>query len=202
MLKAAIKIGPTDQGRSMSLVDFDHAEVQEGYLYELGRGVIIVSDVPKKRHLYQVAATRNQLVTYQLAHPGKIQIIASGGECKILVPGYESERHPDLAVYKSLPPDEGEDFWSKWIPELVIEVVSPGSELRDYQEKREEYLALGVHEYWIIDAGKQEMLVLRRVAGRWRERILRPPEIYKTRLLPGFQFACEPVFQTAKATQN
>ena len=38
MLKAAIKVGPADHGRRMSLADFDHAEVQEGYLYELGRG--------------------------------------------------------------------------------------------------------------------------------------------------------------------
>ena len=45
MLKTRIKVGPKDHGRRMSLADFDHAEVQEGHLYELGRGVIIVSDV-------------------------------------------------------------------------------------------------------------------------------------------------------------
>ncbi len=202
MLKAAIKVGPADHGRRMSLAEFDHAEVQEGYLYELGRGVIVVSDVPKKRHLYQVESIRDQLVAYKIANPGRIQIIAGGSDCKILVAGYESERHPDLTVYKTLPPREGEDFWSTWIPELVIEVVSRGSELRDYQEKREEYLAFGVHEYWIFDAEKEEMLVLQRVAGRWRERIVRPGEVYKTRLLPGLQFKCELVFQAAKAVES
>jgi hypothetical protein len=202
MLKTAIKIGPADHGRAMSLVDFDHAEVQEGYLYELGRGVIVVSDVPKRRHLGQVLEIRKQLGAYQLANPNRIYAICSGSECKLLISRYESERHPDLAVYKTLPPEEGEDFWSTWIPELVIEVVSPGSELRDYQEKREEYLAFGVHEYWIVDADKEEILVLRRVGGRWRERIVRSPEIYQPGVLPGFQFACEPVFQAAKAAQN
>jgi Uma2 family endonuclease len=201
MLKAAIKVGPADHGRQMSLADFDHAEVQEGYLYELGRGVIVVSDVPKRRHLAQVLETRTQLIAYQLANPNRIYAICSGSECKLLVGRYQSERHPDLAVYKTLPP-EGEDFWSTWIPELVIEVVSPASELRDYQEKREEYLAFGVHEYWIIDADKQEMLVLRRVGGRWPERIVRPPEIYKTRILPGLQFSCERVFQAARTAEN
>ncbi len=201
MLKAAIKVGPADHGRRMSLADFDHAEVQEGYLYELGRGVIVVSDVPKKRHLFQVLSIRDQLFEYKLAQPGGIQVVASGSECKILVAGYESERHPDLSVYKTLPP-EGEEIWSTWIPELVIEVVSPGSKSRDYQEKREEYLAFGVLEYWIFDAGKQEMLVLQRVAGRWRERIVRPGEVYKTRLLPGLQFKCELVFQAVKAAKK
>jgi Uma2 family endonuclease len=202
MLKAAIKVGPADHGRPMSLADFGHAEVLEGYLYELGRGVIVVSDVPKKKHLYQVEAIRDQLRAYKLGHPGKIQIIAGGSDCKILVIGYESERHPDVAVYKTLPPEEGDDFWSTWIPELVIEVVSPGSELRDYQEKREEYLAFGVHEYWIFDADKQEMLALQRVGGRWREKTVRPPEIYQTRVLPGLQFSCASVFQAANIAEN
>src|SRR5437879_2544469 len=123
MLKAAIKVGPADHGRHMSLAEFDHAEVQEGYLYELGRGVIVVSDVPKKRHLFQVEATRDQLGVYKWTHPGRIQIIAGGSDCKIMVAGYESERHPDLSVYKTLPPEEGKDFWFTWIPEIVIEVV-------------------------------------------------------------------------------
>jgi Uma2 family endonuclease len=202
MLKAAIKIGPADHGRRMSLAEFDHAKVQEGYLYELGRGVIVVSDVPKKRHLLQVVSIRKQLNSYDLAHPGRIQVIASGSECKIMVAGYESERHPDLAVYMTLPPEEGEDFWFIWIPELVIEVVSSGSKLRDYQEKREEYLAFGVREYRIFDAEKREMLVLGRVGGRWRERIVRPPEVYRTRLLPGLRFSCAQVFQAANGTKK
>src|SRR5713101_6223847 len=88
MLKAAIKVGPADHGRHMSLADFDHAEVQEGYLYELGRGVIVVSDVPKKRHLFQVQSIRDQLFAYKLSNPGRIEVIASGSECKVLVAGY------------------------------------------------------------------------------------------------------------------
>lgn len=202
MLKAAIRIGPADHGRRMSLADFDHVKVQEGYLYELGRGVIVVIDVPKKRHLYQVDSIRDQLSAYKLAHPGRIQIIAAGSECKIMVTGYESERHPDLAVYMTLPPEEDEDFWFIWIPELVIEVVSSGSKLRDYKEKREEYLAFGVGEYWIFDLEKREMLVLKRIGGRWRERIVRPPKVYQTRLFPGLRFSCAQVFQAANATER
>src|SRR5436309_5852693 len=104
MPTTALKIGPRDNGRRMSLEDFDHAEVQEGYLYELGRGIIVVSDVPQKRHLFQVLSIREQLFAYELANPGRIEVIASGSECKLLVGRYESERHPDLTVYKTFPP--------------------------------------------------------------------------------------------------
>ncbi len=198
MSQTVIKIGPADHGKRMALDDFDHAEVQEGYLYELGRGVIVVSDVPSKRHLFQFTAIRDQLVAYKLAHLGRIHTIAGSGECKILVPGYESERHPDLAVYKTAPPDADDELWSIWIPELVIEIVSPGSEQRDYDEKREEYLAFGVQEYWIFDADKEQVLVLRRMGGQWRERLVRPPELYRSTVLRGFELTCQQVFEAAK----
>jgi Uma2 family endonuclease len=178
----------------MSLADFEPAEVQPGYCYELNRGVVIVSEVPNPSHLAQVVAIKRQLAAYDLAHPEIIHTVAGSGECKILLADLESERHPDLAIYKN-PPSEETNVWSTWIPEIVIEVVSPGSENRDYLEKREEYLQFGVREYWIVDASRQEILILRRSGGRWLEYPVRPPEVYRTRLLPGLELACGPIFQ-------
>src|SRR2546423_7403987 len=120
-LKTAILIGPEDDGRRMSLEEFDTAEGREGHLYELSRGVITVTDVPKPRHFAQVNAVRRQLSAYDLAHPGRIWAIATGSDCKVLVAGLESERHPDIAVYKTAPADDP-DVWSTWVPEIVIEV--------------------------------------------------------------------------------
>jgi Uma2 family endonuclease len=186
----------------MSLEEFEPAEAQEGYLYELGRGVIVVTDVPKRRHTAQLFAITCQFHGYHAAHPGRIVLIATGSECKILLEDLQSERHPDLAIYKNPPPEDEEDFWNQWIPEIVVEVVSPRSRHRDYVEKREEYLAFGVREYWIFDADKAEMLVLRRSRGQWAERVVRPPDLYRSRLLPGFELACGPVFEAARAAEG
>jgi len=202
MTRTAVKIGPTDHGRRMSLADFECAEGQEGRLYELARGAIIVVDVPNPPHLAQVTAIRRQLGAYDLAHPGRIYTIATGSECKILLAEAESERHPDLAVYKTPPPGDDSDVWYTWVPEIVIEVVSADSEVRDYVEKREEYLAFGVLEYWIFNAEREEMLVLRRHGGRWVEQVVRPPQSYTTRRLPGLEFACAPVFEAARAIRE
>ena len=201
MPKTLIRIGPQDHGRRMALDEFDHAEAAEGYLYELSRGVVTVVDVPRPSHLAQIDAIQCQLAAHRLVHPGRIYAVAAGSDCKILVQGLECERHPDLAVYKTAPP-EGEDVWSAWIPELVVEVVSPGSEHRDYVEKREEYFLFGVREYWIVDAAKEEMLVLRRSRGQWVERRIRPPQICRTRLLPGFEFDCGSVFKAAQGARS
>src|SRR5262249_41278332 len=148
----------------------------EGYVYELGRGVVIVSDVPKPPHLAQVHALRQQLYLYEASHPGAIHSIATGSECKLLLWDLESERHPDLVIYKDPPDDEEDVDWAAWIPEIVVEIVSRGSRRREYVEKREEYLLFGVREYWIFDAERQEVTVLRRSGGRWVERKFGPSD--------------------------
>jgi Uma2 family endonuclease len=198
MQKTAIKIGPRDNGRRMSLEEFDLMEGQPGYSYELSRGVVTVVDVPHPRHFALVNAVKRQLAAYDLSHHHQIYGIAGGGECKILIASLGSERHPDIALYKT-PPPEGDDVWSVWVPEIVIEVVSRESRHRDYEEKPEEYLQFGVKEYWILDAKKGEMLVHKRSRGKWNKQTLRPPQTYKTPLLPGLEFSCARVFEASEA---
>jgi hypothetical protein len=182
----------------MKLKAFDHAEVQPGYIYELSRGVIVVSDVPGRPHMAQADATRRQFEHYRLKRPGKIYMIGSGGECKFLVGAFDSERHPDLAIYK-YPPLSDDNLWAVWVPDIAIEIVSEGSQDRDYVLKREEYWEFGVVEYWTIDAFRRELLVLRRNTHEWKEIRVQPPKLYKTKLLPGFAFDCGLVFEAARA---
>ena len=193
MPKTALRIGPQDHGRAMSLDEFDAAEGAPGKVYELGRGVVSVTDVPGRLHLAQFLATRSQLLEYQARHKDRIHAILGGQECKMLIQGVESERHPDLSVYATPPPDE-EDIWSLWVPLLVVEIVSKGSQRRDYNEKREDYLLFGIQEYWILDREKHRMTALRRWRGQWREKIVHAPEMYRTPLLSGLKFDCGAVF--------
>jgi Uma2 family endonuclease len=199
MSRVITSVGPADHGRRMSLEEFEHAEGEVGHRYELSRGVIVVVDVPDRKHLAQIDEAREQFSAYRRQHPGRIAMVAHAGECKILLPGRESERHPDLAIYKHQPPDDAA-LWSSWIPEIVIEVVSPASTHRDYVQKREEYLEFGVREYWIIDLSRNAMLVLRRSGDRWSERQVQPGDPCRTRLLPEFTFDLAAVFRAAGGT--
>jgi Uma2 family endonuclease len=198
MGKTLVKIGPADHGRKMSLAEFERAQVQEGYLYELSRGIITVSDIPNRQHLRIVYASKRQLFAYDNVHPGRIHLIAAGSECKVLIPAVDSERHPDLSIFLTEPPPiENASLWRHWFPEIVIEVVSLSSRKRDYEEKPAEYLRRGAREYWIIDSSKRAMVVMRRTRNRWTETLVRPPALYQTRLLPGLEFSCGAVFEAA-----
>jgi Uma2 family endonuclease len=122
--------------------------------------------------------------------------VVEGGSAKILLSDLQSERHPDVVLYKT-EPAELDQMWSSWVPELVVEVVSPSSRHRDYEEKPEEYLGFGIKEYWIIDHQKREMLVLRRTAGRWTRRVVKENDSYEPKLLPGLRFDLATVFAAA-----
>lgn len=195
-------ITPADSGRRMSLKKFESAEVQPGYNYELGRGVIVVSEVANPAHAAQVFAINRQLFAYDARNPERVAAILSGNDCKLLIWDYDSERHPDISIYKTPAPSNDRLAWRSWLPEIVIEVVSLESAVRDYVEKREEYLAIGVKEYWIVDAERAEMLVLTRSRGRWSEKVLKPGDVYTTKLLPGLKFDIAPVFEAARRSES
>jgi Uma2 family endonuclease len=56
-------------------------------------------------------------------------------------------------------------------PLLVVEVVSPNQENRDYRYKRSEYAARGIAEYWIVDPIQARVTVLEWVEGLYEEKV-------------------------------
>ena len=106
-----------------------------------------MSDIPNRIHLLQLDAIRQQLYSYRHSRSDRVPLIASGCECKLLIPAFDSERHPDVSLYLTAPPPINDaSLWHYWFPEIVIEVVSPESRKCDYEEKPEEYLRFGLME--------------------------------------------------------
>lgn len=200
MSTATITIGPEHHGQAMSLEEFADAEGREGFLYELSRGIVTVNDVPNEPHFDLKHAISEQLWNYRLSHPGQIHRILGGSDAKILIAEFQSERHPELLIYKLRRPKgaKGRKIWTVWIPELVIEVVSADSADRDYHQKPEEYLQVGVQEYWIVDESKRLMTVHRRSGDEWIVTTVTPNELYSTELLPGLEFDLQRVFEAAE----
>ena len=56
-------------------------------------------------------------------------------------------------------------------PMLVVEIVSPKQENRDYRYKRSEYGARRIAEYWIVDPMQQKVTVLEWVEGLYEEKV-------------------------------
>ncbi len=192
MATVNLRIVPADNGRRMTLDEFREAEEQPGYLYELARGVLEVTEVPGDDHGKIVDNLHEAFSKYRSVHPGLIHRIGHGSDIRLIIPELESDRHSDLAVvFRNFT----RMYRDSQRPDLVVEIVSHGrrAKQRDYEEKREEYLELGIREYWIVDPEERHVVVLNRIEDQgqvsWSECICTGVELIKSALLPGFQAA-------------
>ena len=109
----------------------------------------------------------------------------------VRIPAYvgneERLRYPDLAFLKDRrDPRAAADAWNG--ADLLAEIVSPDDPRRDIEEKRLDYAAAGVPEYWIVDPRPRSrtISVLTLEGGAYRETIYEEGESAASMLLPGF----------------
>ena len=177
-----MRIGPADHGRAMSLEEFREAEEVAGYRYELARGLIEVVEVPNDPHGMVVTNLYDGISRYRRDHPGVILRYGGGNEFRFWLPRMISGRNPDLGVVLR----GAQGLARPRLPALAAEVVFSGSIKRDYEVKREEYLAFGLLEYWIVDPFKRVVTVLTRRGDTWNEAIFRDEQMIVSLVLPGF----------------
>jgi Uma2 family endonuclease len=178
------RVGPEHQGLPMDYAEFIRADFQEGWLYELARGIVIVTRVPGIHHGMIVLRVARLFFAFHLAHPEVIKYQASGSDCRLRFAAMKSDRHPDQAVYLH-PYPKGTDLWERWMPDIAVEVVSARGEERDYVTKRQEYLAAGIREYWILDPLARRLMVLINLGESWHQTLIDEDSTYETALLPG-----------------
>ena len=172
-------------GVCMTPEQFDTlADWDELYDYELIRGVLVVNPPSAVEERDSCEELGHRLRNYHADHPHGTALDAT-------VPGIhvyssDSRRRADRVIWTGLGrlPDVVKD-----VPTIVVEFVSEGrrSWMRDYIEKRDEYLALGVVEYWVIDRFAREMTVFSKTGEQVQEAVVKQDGIYQSPLLPGFE---------------
>jgi Uma2 family endonuclease len=185
MATATLRLGPADHGRSLTLDEYLDAEVEEGFHYELARGVLEVTNVPRDSHGVIVWKLYCAVVAYNLAHPEIIYRSGGGSEFHFVVPTMISGRNPDVAVTLKATPKDARGHRPA---SFAAEVVSEGTEARerDYVTKREEYLAYGLDEYWIVDPIERRVTILVRNGDAWTESFVKGDDVAESVVLPGF----------------
>ena len=67
---------------------------------------------------------------------------------------------PDVIVVCGKNRDKITDKRIEGAPDMIIEIVSPGTQSRDYIMKRDLYRRAGVREYWIVDPANKSTVIL------------------------------------------
>ena len=140
----------------------DPSDLPEGRCeYWDGELVPVITESPKNDDIANY-------IFFLLLQMGVYRKLIRPHSCEIEVIGKPKTRFPDLTILdnvhlvlmaksnrvtRKMPP-----------PRLVVEVVSPGDESkpnykRDYQDKRDQYAAIGIPEYWLVDPEREWVMV-------------------------------------------
>src|SRR3954449_11725961 len=93
------KVGPEHHGLAMSFDEFASADFIEGWLYELAREIVVVTELPGIVHEMIVGRLANLFDGVGVVHPGIIKYRAGVGHCRLRLPGLKSDRRMDQAIY-------------------------------------------------------------------------------------------------------
>lgn len=193
--KAVPKLRRSSNGMLMAPEEFDAVtDCDELYQYELIHGVLVVNPPPAESERGPNEALGYLLRLYKDNHPQGPSLDDTLSEQYVYLA--DSRRRADRVIWAGLGrvPDPETD-----VPTIVVEFVSKRQRdrQRDYEEKRREYLALGVAEYWVIDRFRRTMTVVRKPPVEPAEQVLAAGAHYRTHLLPGFELPLARLLEVA-----
>jgi len=177
----------------MTIVDWE-AMPEDGNRYEIIEGELFVSCSPGLTHQEVLGNIVFAVRSYLEQHPiGKV----------VLTPGLILSEYsgviPDIVFFRH---EKAEKIISgerlKGPPDLVIEILSPGSEntRRDRVAKHELYARHEVPEYWIVDPVQRIVEIYRPENGSYViAATLAGLDEVSTPLLPGFRCTTAEIFK-------
>lgn len=179
------KAGITLPDRPLLTVAYLETLPDDNNRYELIAGELYVSCAPGLPH--QLVLQRLQVALFKYLEANRIGLVAPGAGA--VFSDYDAVI-PDLVFVTH-------ERWEKIVandrfvaaPNLVIEVVSPGTENRnrDFNAKRGLYSKYGVEEYWIVDRDNRLVVTFRLKDKNLEESItLHDDDELTSTLLPGF----------------
>ena len=131
----------------LALPDDRRVELIDGKFYDMA--------APNTRHQIIIGQLHLQFQACAQAHPGCMVLLSPVDV--MLDMDDRTVVQPDLMVLCDLSKlRKGRVFGA---PDLVIEVISPGSRRMDYGKKAGKYIDAGVREYWIIDYKRRTVVV-------------------------------------------
>lgn len=166
----------------MSPQEFDTGDFEEGWRYELINGVLVVSPMPSEQEVDPNEELGTLLRIYRKTHPQGKSLDKTLPERTVY--GKRNRRRADRVIWTGL----GRMPKPKETPTIITEFVSKRKRdrLRDYQTKRDEFMELGVQEYWVVDRFNRTLTAFTMLEGKIRKRMVHANQTYRTDLLPGF----------------
>jgi Uma2 family endonuclease len=173
----------------------DYAALDDGKRYQVVDGVLVLMPSPSFQHQEILGRLFMALSIFVRANPiGKVCIapldvvLRAERPAVVLQPDLLFISHERKAVITA-PNVQG-------APDLVVEILSPGTARLDLTRKKQLYAEYGVLEYWVVwpDVDRVEVYRSRESGSFGQPQILELSDVLDSPLLPGFSLPLAELF--------
>jgi Uma2 family endonuclease len=161
--------------------------------YEVIDGELLMTPAPNIRH-QEISMNLSEIVRHFLRSNPVGKVFAS--PCDVILSGNPLQYvEPDMVFVSKDRVSIITEQNIQGVPDLIVEILSPGTEKRDRKEKFFLYERVGVPEYWIVDPETQTIQVFRLSGGKYAlAGEFRNEEILESPRLPGLPISVREVF--------
>lgn len=139
-----------------------YAMTEESVLYEVVRGVLVKKPMPDLAHQEAVGA-----ICYELCMLIKRKQLGVALLPVDVVLSPQDVFQPDMLVVLNEHRERIQERCILGAPDLVVEVILPGSKLYDRVNKHMAYEQAGIPEYWLVDPRKQSIELFALESGKY-----------------------------------
>jgi Uma2 family endonuclease len=101
---------------------------------------------------------------------------------------------PDICVVCN--PEKIDELGCIGAPDLVLEILSPGNNKKELQNKYEVYEESGVKEYWVIHPNECTLLIYNLINGKYQaSKLFTHGDVVKSDAVEGFQLDLTEIFE-------
>lgn len=170
----------------------------DGNRYEVIRGALYVTPPPVPEHQFSSAELAFQLSDFVRRNDLGLVLTAPMG---VKLPrGIATPVQPDIMFFRKGNGPRWDLGYYEGVPDLLVEILSPGTRRRDQTVKLQAYQEAGVPEYWLVDPDARTAVVYVLEKGKGYTELCRGGEGERVRssVLPGFDLAVADLFPRQK----
>ncbi|HEV8611852.1 MAG TPA: Uma2 family endonuclease [Thermoanaerobaculia bacterium] len=173
----------------------DYARLPDERRYEVIDGELYLTPAPTPYH--QIVSRRIERLLEDHVEKAKLGIVIQA-PCDVVLSQFDVLQPDIFFISTGRLAVIGEKYISD-APDLVVEVLSPGTRRRDRVLKAKRYAHFGVREMWIADPQKKTIEVFVNTdVGFRREGVYSADDVLRSPLLPGLEVPLARVFAVLK----
>ncbi|MFO7825354.1 MAG: Uma2 family endonuclease, partial [Cyclobacterium sp.] len=177
----------------------DYLTWQLDEMVELIKGKVFRSAAAAPRRIHQEISGKvfNKLFNFLEKHPCKVYVAPFDVRLPV-----KSKKNED--IYTVVQPDicvicdksKLDVMGCIGAPDLIVEILSPGSNKKELKNKYEVFEESGVQEYWIIHPDEQTVMTYTLTTGKYiPSRLFTSGDVIESNSIPGYRLDLEYVFK-------